>query len=87
MSAQPAARVADRDPTSGRICSAGVDVPETRINALRDALKGAIEGEVRFSIGDRALYAADASNYRQIPYGVVTTGLHKKSPCSVEQGL
>jgi len=26
---------------------------------------------VRFSDGDRALYAADGSNYRQVPIGVV----------------
>ena len=28
-------------------------------------------GEVRFDLGSRALYAADASNYRQLPVGVV----------------
>lgn len=31
----------------------------------------ALEGEVRFSKGDLSLYATDASNYRQIPVGVV----------------
>jgi FAD/FMN-containing dehydrogenase/Fe-S oxidoreductase len=30
-----------------------------------------VEGEVRFSPGDRALYATGGSNYRQIPIGVV----------------
>ncbi len=30
-----------------------------------------VAGEVRFSDGDRALYATDASNYRQVPIGVV----------------
>src|SRR5258706_10167235 len=30
-----------------------------------------VRGEVRFSDGDRALYATDASNYRQTPIGVV----------------
>ena len=30
-----------------------------------------VRGEVRFSAGDRALYSTDASNYRQIPIGVV----------------
>ncbi len=34
-------------------------------------LKAAIEGEVRFDDGSRALYATDASNYRQVPIGVV----------------
>jgi len=31
---------------------------------LEHALRAAIEGEVRFGVGDRALYATDASNYR-----------------------
>ncbi len=30
-----------------------------------------IRGEVRFGDGDRALYATDGSNYRQVPIGVV----------------
>ena len=38
---------------------------------LASALRGAIEGEVRFDEGSRALYATDASNYRQVPIGVV----------------
>src|SRR5579859_2074519 len=38
---------------------------------LERALKEVIKGEVRFSDGDRALYATDGSNYRQIPIGVV----------------
>ena len=40
-------------------------------NTLESALRSAIEGEVRFSDGDRALYATDSSNYRQVPIGVV----------------
>jgi FAD/FMN-containing dehydrogenase/Fe-S oxidoreductase len=38
---------------------------------LSGELKSAIEGEVRFDDGSRALYATDASNYRQVPIGVV----------------
>ncbi len=34
-------------------------------------LQGAIRGEVRFDNGSRALYSTDASNYRQIPIGIV----------------
>src|SRR5438477_74654 len=34
-------------------------------------LRRAIRGEVRFDAGSRALYATDASNYRQVPIGVV----------------
>jgi FAD/FMN-containing dehydrogenase/Fe-S oxidoreductase len=39
--------------------------------ALEADLKTRIEGEVRFDSGSRALYATDASNYRQVPIGVV----------------
>jgi FAD/FMN-containing dehydrogenase/Fe-S oxidoreductase len=38
---------------------------------LAHDLEQAIEGEVRFSNGDRALYATGGSNYRQLPIGVV----------------
>ncbi len=43
----------------------------SRAEALARDLRGAIRGEVRFDRGSRALYAADGSNYRQIPIGVV----------------
>lgn len=39
--------------------------------ALEAELRMAIRGEVRFDEGSRALYATDASNYRQVPIGVV----------------
>ncbi|MCA9872001.1 MAG: FAD-binding protein, partial [Anaerolineales bacterium] len=42
-----------------------------RIPALAAELEQAIRGEVRFDAGSRALYATDASNYRQAPVGVV----------------
>jgi FAD/FMN-containing dehydrogenase/Fe-S oxidoreductase len=38
---------------------------------LARALRREIAGEVRFGDGDRALYATDASNYRQVPIGIV----------------
>lgn len=38
---------------------------------LEAYLKRKIRGEVRFDQGSRALYTTDASNYRQIPIGVV----------------
>ncbi|EEF23803.1 oxidoreductase, putative [Ricinus communis] len=41
------------------------------VAGLERELRNAIDGEVRFSDGDRALYATDASNYRQTPIGVV----------------
>ncbi|MDQ3196046.1 MAG: FAD-binding oxidoreductase [Pseudomonadota bacterium] len=39
--------------------------------ALAAALESAIAGEVRFDAGAQALYSTDASNYRQIPIGIV----------------
>jgi FAD/FMN-containing dehydrogenase/Fe-S oxidoreductase len=39
--------------------------------ALAAALRDAVEGEVRFDTASRAMYATDASNYRQPPVGVV----------------
>ena len=41
------------------------------VGKLAKALAKAVEGEVRFDDGARALYANDASNYRQVPIGVV----------------
>jgi FAD/FMN-containing dehydrogenase/Fe-S oxidoreductase len=38
---------------------------------LESLLKKNFRGEVRFDRGSRALYAADASNYRQLPIGVI----------------
>jgi FAD/FMN-containing dehydrogenase/Fe-S oxidoreductase len=39
--------------------------------ALAAELRRELAGEVRFAPGDRAMYATDASNYRQVPIGVV----------------
>ncbi|HEX3686864.1 MAG TPA: FAD-dependent oxidoreductase, partial [Gaiellaceae bacterium] len=41
------------------------------VHALEQGLADAIDGEVRFSAGDRALYSATGANYRQLPIGVV----------------
>jgi len=41
------------------------------VRALESALRTRIAGEVDFGTGARALYATDASNYRQVPVGVV----------------
>src|SRR6184192_1998930 len=38
---------------------------------LESALRRHLRGEVRFDAGSRAAYATDASNYRQVPIGVV----------------
>ena len=53
-------------PDAIRGAAANVDV-EGLVRALRDSVRG----EVRFEAGDRATYSTDASNYRQVPLGVV----------------
>src|SRR2546423_2990482 len=56
-----------KQPNSGyRRTSGDVDA-----EALASELRRRIRGEVRFDAGSRALYATDASNYRQVPIGVL----------------
>ncbi len=43
--------------------------PDAR--ALERDLRSRVDGEVRFDAGTRATYSTDASNYRQVPIGVV----------------
>jgi FAD/FMN-containing dehydrogenase/Fe-S oxidoreductase len=62
-------RVIERAP-SGRIADDFVPFSNDA-RELAQALAKSIEGEVRFDGGSRALYATDASNYRQVPIGVV----------------
>src|SRR5271163_323877 len=38
---------------------------------LEEKLRQVVRGEVRFDAASRALYATDASNYRQVPIGLV----------------
>src|SRR5919204_6031564 len=44
---------------------------EIDVRGLERDLGKAVEGEVRFDSASRALYATDASNFRQPPIGVV----------------
>ena len=46
---------------------------------LEDDLRSQVDGEVRFDAGSRAAYSTDASNFRQVPIGVVV-------PHTVEAG-
>jgi hypothetical protein len=48
-------------------------------DALARDLRSRVDGEVRFDAGSRGAYSTDASNYRQVPIGVVV-------PRSVEAG-
>jgi FAD/FMN-containing dehydrogenase/Fe-S oxidoreductase len=61
-------KIARTKPGAG---AAFVPYSERQAAALARALERTITGEVRFSAGDRALYATDGSNYRQVPIGVV----------------
>src|SRR2546430_17414004 len=44
---------------------------DVQAHRLEAELRRRVRGEVRFDDGTRALYATDASNYRQVPIGVV----------------
>jgi FAD/FMN-containing dehydrogenase/Fe-S oxidoreductase len=50
----------------GQMSASTIDVA-----GLERDLRAAVRGEVRFDEGSRALYTSDASNYRQVPIGVV----------------
>ena len=58
-------------PPPRRPRSISPDAVEVPSRELEQVLRRELRGEVRFSEGDRALWATDASNYRQIPIGVV----------------
>jgi FAD/FMN-containing dehydrogenase/Fe-S oxidoreductase len=56
--------------TKDELKKKGVRSPIDR-RGLEKALRSCIEGEVRFDPGSLGVYAVDASNYRQVPIGVV----------------
>ena len=56
----------DRRFNGGMAATATIDV-----RGLRERLEATTTGEVRFDTQSKALYATDASNYRQVPIGVV----------------
>src|SRR5256714_1534127 len=47
------------------------DREDVDAGALAAALRERVDGEVRFDRGTRAAYSTDASNFRQVPLGVV----------------
>jgi len=63
-------RIIDKTP-GGRIAREGTAYPDVDLERLERDLRDAVDGEVRFSPGDKALYATDSSNYRQTPLGLV----------------
>ncbi|WP_062439884.1 FAD-binding and (Fe-S)-binding domain-containing protein [Herbidospora daliensis] len=51
---------------------------------LHDALRAHVDGEVRFDRGTRAAYSTDASNYREVPIGVVVPRTIEDAALTVE---
>src|SRR4051812_3365812 len=54
-----------------RFASPPTAYDEVDVRGLEQDLARAVEGEVRFKPGDRALYTTGGSNYRQVPIGIV----------------
>ena len=54
-----------------RFASPPTTFEEVDVRGLEHDLGRAVEGEVRFRPGDRALYTTGGSNYRQLPIGIV----------------
>jgi FAD/FMN-containing dehydrogenase/Fe-S oxidoreductase len=63
---EPIQRLSKRDGRAHQVY-----LSDQQAAALETDLGGRVRGEVRFDAGSRALYATDASNYRQTPIGVV----------------
>ncbi len=55
------------------------DLAQVDVRALERDLRRRVDGETRFDPGSRGAYSTDASNYRQVPLGVVV-------PRSVDAG-
>jgi FAD/FMN-containing dehydrogenase/Fe-S oxidoreductase len=58
-------------PVAPRVHADRIQTLNVDAASLAAALRRELRGEVRFDDGARALYSTDASNYRQIPIGVV----------------
>ncbi len=54
-----------------RFASPPTAFEEVDVRGLEHDLARAVDGEVRFKPGDRALYTTGGSNYRQVPIGIV----------------
>ncbi|HET8565644.1 MAG TPA: FAD-binding and (Fe-S)-binding domain-containing protein [Solirubrobacterales bacterium] len=66
-------------PLAQRSWTSGVDTRALALELMRE-----VRGEVRFSPGGRALYANDASVYRQVPLGVVVPRREEDVPAALE---
>ncbi|GAB3232504.1 FAD-binding and (Fe-S)-binding domain-containing protein [Glycomyces halotolerans] len=57
---------------------------DTAVEALETALRDRVDGEIRFDAGSRGAYATDASNYRQVPIGVVVPRTVEAAAAAIE---
>ena len=68
-------RPAPRQEVPAKVHPSSPGPPRSRqvvaVRELARALEKAVGGEVRFDAGSKAMYANDASNFRQVPIGVV----------------
>jgi FAD/FMN-containing dehydrogenase/Fe-S oxidoreductase len=53
------------------VLRARAELADLDVRALEADLRARVDGEVRFDPGSRGAYSTDASNYRQVPIGVV----------------
>jgi FAD/FMN-containing dehydrogenase/Fe-S oxidoreductase len=53
------------------VVHARTNLADRDLRALEEDLRRRVDGEVRFDPGSRGAYSTDASNYRQVPLGVV----------------
>src|ERR1051325_2087067 len=56
---------------NNRLQTGTTSTTKVNVSAIERELRADIRGEVRFSEGDRGMYASDAGNYRMVPVGVV----------------
>jgi FAD/FMN-containing dehydrogenase len=59
------------DPVARRPGQPAAGAGALKFGALERDLRRRVDGEVRFDAGSRGAYSTDASNYRQVPVGVV----------------
>jgi FAD/FMN-containing dehydrogenase/Fe-S oxidoreductase len=59
-------------------------VPVLPLDAACGALERRVDGEVRFDAGSRSAYSTDASNYRQVPLGVVVPRTIEAAATAIE---
>ncbi|HEY7277609.1 MAG TPA: FAD-binding and (Fe-S)-binding domain-containing protein [Trebonia sp.] len=60
-----------READTAGVVTQGESAAATGLDQLERDLAAAVDGEVRFDAGTRAAYSTDASNFRQVPIGVV----------------